>query len=690
MSCLDVSREKSEQETIIGNSIYKLTANKISTQDSSALTSDHSDIVSGSASKIENFYNNRSVLITGATGFIGKVLIEKLSRSCPGIRNIFLLIRPKRQQQAKDRLEDLLRAPLFDWLRDHKLEHKIVLVEGDVTLTNFGLSDENLSRIINEVSVIYHSAATIKFDELLKLAVGINIIGVKNLVDLARQLTNLAAIVHISTAYANCDLETIDEHVYPVPLDPEKLIAMSEWLDQDTLQELKMKLLKSKPNTYTYTKSLAEYLLVKIANDLPVVICRPSIVVASWKEPVSGWIDNVNGPTGIILGSAKGLIRSMYADETCVADLIPVDTVINLIITLGWFANSYAKHKQYFNCNRSIAISEDQSCDVESLDRNSNQSDRNSDIDCEHNDSDSDARVIEENGKSSLLVVPGKAIDGRPMMDEGYGSGARSHYSNSSVSICSSASSLNNASQAGYEYESTNFQSFGARKKLVDQQNFELDLKIKQFRSETKAKLTAKDLPEEFADVPVFHCTSGAKNPITWGYIRYIVLYTLTIFPSISTIRYPGGSFTKNRLLDNFYKITLHYIPGYLIDFLTRISGGKPILVKIYGKFDQAANVLEAFTTKQWVFSTDNINFLNEELLSEHDKKLFNFSIEDLDWKNYMRGYILGVREFLLKEPMKNIEQARRNLKITYLRNLLLQLLSICTVIYCGRGLIVS
>jgi FlaA1/EpsC-like NDP-sugar epimerase len=61
-------------------------------------------------SEIASFYAGRSVMITGATGFMGKVLVEKLLRSCPQIGRIYLLMRTKRGQEPKARLNDLLSA----------------------------------------------------------------------------------------------------------------------------------------------------------------------------------------------------------------------------------------------------------------------------------------------------------------------------------------------------------------------------------------------------------------------------------------------------------------------------------------------------------------------------------------------------------------------------------------------------
>lgn len=57
---------------------------------------------------IPSFYYGRSIFITGVTGFLGTVLIEKLLRSCTGIQEIFLLIRPKKNASINERLQELL------------------------------------------------------------------------------------------------------------------------------------------------------------------------------------------------------------------------------------------------------------------------------------------------------------------------------------------------------------------------------------------------------------------------------------------------------------------------------------------------------------------------------------------------------------------------------------------------------
>lgn len=56
------------------------------------------------------------------------------------------------------------------------------------------------------------------------------------------------------------------------------------------------------PNTYCFSKSLAEALIIEARNkhNLPALIFRPSIVVSTWRDPVPGYIDNINGPSNLI------------------------------------------------------------------------------------------------------------------------------------------------------------------------------------------------------------------------------------------------------------------------------------------------------------------------------------------------------------------------------------------------------
>ena len=61
---------------------------------------------------VSEWYTDKNIFITGATGFIGKVLLEKLLRSCPNIGKLYLLIRPKKSQDCHQRIEEISQSPV--------------------------------------------------------------------------------------------------------------------------------------------------------------------------------------------------------------------------------------------------------------------------------------------------------------------------------------------------------------------------------------------------------------------------------------------------------------------------------------------------------------------------------------------------------------------------------------------------
>lgn len=75
-------------------------------------------------SEIANFYANKSIFLTGGTGFLGKVLIEKLLRSCPNLKTIYVLIRHKKGQSHQERIDELLSSPVS---RTFKKKVKLLL-----------------------------------------------------------------------------------------------------------------------------------------------------------------------------------------------------------------------------------------------------------------------------------------------------------------------------------------------------------------------------------------------------------------------------------------------------------------------------------------------------------------------------------------------------------------------------------
>lgn len=150
-----------------------------------------------------NFYSNRSILVTGGTGFVGKVLIEKLLYEFADITTIFILLRPKSGQSIQKRLANMIKGEAFERIRHQCPEQldKLVPISGDVTFPGLGINPIDMHRLVDEVSVVFHSAATIRFDDPLKYALGINTTGTKRVIQLAQRLKTLTVSCAISKRF---------------------------------------------------------------------------------------------------------------------------------------------------------------------------------------------------------------------------------------------------------------------------------------------------------------------------------------------------------------------------------------------------------------------------------------------------------------------------------------------------------
>ncbi|XP_015432153.1 PREDICTED: putative fatty acyl-CoA reductase CG5065 [Dufourea novaeangliae] len=281
-------------------------------------------------------FKDQNILITGGTGFLGKVIVEKFLRCLPNTKQIYLLIRPKKGKDPKHRLDEIFNSALFEKVKKQRglteLHKAVTVVNGDVSLLDLGLSAEDKKVLCENINIIYHGAATVRFDELLKRAVLLNTRGTKQMLELAKEMKQLKLFAHISTAYCHLEEKVLKEIPYPPPADPHKIIKCVEWMDDDVVEAMTDKILAGLPNTYAFTKALSEGLVEEAMPHIPAIILRPSIVIPVWKEPVPGWTDNINGPTGLLIGAGKGVIRTMYCNENGYADYLPVDIAVNGIL----------------------------------------------------------------------------------------------------------------------------------------------------------------------------------------------------------------------------------------------------------------------------------------------------------------------------------------------------------------------
>ena len=332
----------------------------------------------------------KHILLIGVTGFIGKVWLIHLLSDLPEVGRIYLLIRRQGPHTALRRFEKIVaESPAFDELYERHGDHlaqflseRIEVMEGDVSKPGLGIEPEIQARLRQKLDVIVNSSGLTDFNPDLREALDNNLGAVAHLLDFLRQCDH-AALLHLSTCYAAGARDgRVSEELVPnyTPARTARFDAEQEWqalhelvrkteaqaqspavteelrglvmeksahgksLSAAALENhiakhrsrwLRAKLTEAGiqrakqfgwPNTYTFTKSLAESLIASRGADLPVAVVRPSIVETSLQQPFRGWNEGVNtsAPLSYLLGT---YFRQLPSNECKCLDVIPVDLV---------------------------------------------------------------------------------------------------------------------------------------------------------------------------------------------------------------------------------------------------------------------------------------------------------------------------------------------------------------------------
>ncbi len=345
-------------------------------------------------SALRGAYRGKSLLLTGGTGFLGTALVEKILRSLPDLGRLYLLVRASGEKNAGDRFEkDVLGSAAFRNLRESRGEGfgdyvagKVRVLEGDVHAPGLGLGEDDLSELSREVDIVVHSAASVIFDAPLDAAVGSNVEGTLGLLRLARGWERKPLFMHISTAYVSGTQEGLVLEKPPgsttpngTTLDPRDEVASLEGIvaeverasrERDLTRrfaseaETELGMVGSEEevagradqlrrawmrerlvergtvrarelgwhDVYTFTKSLAERMVLLERGESPLIILRPAIIESSHREPYPGWIQGSRMADPIIMAFAKGLLREFPGDPESLVDLVPVDHVVNAVL----------------------------------------------------------------------------------------------------------------------------------------------------------------------------------------------------------------------------------------------------------------------------------------------------------------------------------------------------------------------
>ncbi len=332
----------------------------------------------------------KHVMLIGVTGFIGKVWLANTLMDLPEIGKIYLLIRSQKTNPAQRRFERLVaESPVFDPLFENYgldlpqfLAERVEVVEGDVSRPDLGIARETSERLASRLDLIVNSSGLTDFNPDLRDALATNVDAAVYVMDFVRK-SDHAALLHLSTCYvAGARDGRVPEKLRPdyTPLNVPGYDAEREWQtlhelvdgaeakaeSAEVTEELRRQAVGKEhaaknlrgaalenqirknrirwmrnyltesgikrarelgwPNTYTLTKSLAESLICKHGQGLPIAVVRPAIVETSLAKPFKGWNEGINTSASLsyLLGT---YFRQLPSNEHKRLDIVPVDSI---------------------------------------------------------------------------------------------------------------------------------------------------------------------------------------------------------------------------------------------------------------------------------------------------------------------------------------------------------------------------
>lgn len=282
-----------------------------------------------------------SILLTGSTGFLGNGLLYLISSSdyIDTYREtvFYLVIRSKKSESACSRLEQM--RSLFPTLR-------LELFYEDMSKIQDFETDKPIETIIN-------CAAAIDFNLPIEEALEQNVSNMRNLIAFSKK-NKVKNFIHISTAYVNDPYNNDIKNEF-INL---KLVTDDRNIDQlyEDIKESKIsfKEIQNKqyfPNTYTFTKCLAELFIKKEMNSddgtnadrIEFKIIRPSVITVSNLVPYPGWFKGFAAYLGVGALIISSVFKYLNVDNNKI-NIVPVDYVCQIILNSIKSTNNQTIH----------------------------------------------------------------------------------------------------------------------------------------------------------------------------------------------------------------------------------------------------------------------------------------------------------------------------------------------------------
>jgi HAD superfamily hydrolase (TIGR01490 family) len=312
--------------------------------------------------------SGKALLLTGASGFVGKAVLAQCLHELPETAVTVLL----RGADPRQRLDQILAGEIFEGLDGSG----VAAVAGD-------LSDESLQGI-DGIDVVIHCAAGVSFEQPLDEALELNAKGPARLLRALRAAGSDPYVVHVSTAYAAGQRTglVLERPSGTAPSEPDvdldaELDAAREWrrgLEAESRLPLHQRRFVAEArravgpaggpaigaraeslrrtwvrdqltergrdrarglgwtDTYGLSKALGERRLIA-ERPRALTIVRPAIVESALRTPYPGWLESLKVADPILLAYGAGLIAGRFAANRSInIDIVPVDMVANACI----------------------------------------------------------------------------------------------------------------------------------------------------------------------------------------------------------------------------------------------------------------------------------------------------------------------------------------------------------------------
>jgi long-chain acyl-CoA synthetase len=311
-------------------------------------------------------FRENEILLTGANGFLGKIILALLLDRYPDSKHVHLLIRPRRERTAGERFEsDILQSPAFKPLIEQRgaswIREKVTVWPGDAA--EIDASGPQAAQRMGRVRLILNCAGLVEFFPPVDESLRANVDSVERLIALARTLD--ARLLHVSTCYVAGRADGLIEETEPIPgFYPRREGPRDDSFDaaaelqscrqriaeitvgngaarsaeaagraRQTIQAL-TELGRQRAerwgwvNTYTYAKSLGEQILTSAARQdgLECAIVRPAIVESALQFPFPGWIEGGRTAAPLVLMALGGLKEWPMRPDISL-EVVPVDQV---------------------------------------------------------------------------------------------------------------------------------------------------------------------------------------------------------------------------------------------------------------------------------------------------------------------------------------------------------------------------